>query len=67
MFEDTQRCMQPKGTFRAFSYVHCYPTRRANGLRTRMTQAFHEINHSRPILRNLPPAMVLSGRGLKLL
>lgn len=65
VFADTRRYMESKGTFRAFSYVHCYPTRRAKGLRSRMNQAFDEITHSGPVFRNLPPAMVITGRGPK--
>lgn len=55
--------MHPDGVFRTFTYVHNYPTGRTGELRARMDAAFDVVSLSRPILRNVPPAMVLSGTG----
>jgi phosphatidylethanolamine/phosphatidyl-N-methylethanolamine N-methyltransferase len=59
----TGACLRPDGVFRTFSYAHSYPTRVAGELRELMTRCFEDYRLSAPVLRNLPPALVLSGRG----
>jgi len=59
----TGQCLKPSGVFRTFSYVHSYPTRSAAELRELMELCFEEFELSRPVVRNLPPAFVLSGTG----
>lgn len=58
----TGRCLRPDGVFRTFSYVHSYPTRGADDLRQVMFEYFQHFELSRPVIRNLPPAMTLTGR-----
>jgi phosphatidylethanolamine/phosphatidyl-N-methylethanolamine N-methyltransferase len=50
------------GVFRTFSYVNNYPTVGAARLRNRLRSNFADCSVSRPVIRNLPPAYVLSGR-----
>ena len=57
----TTRCLRPDGLFRTFSYLHSYPSRRAESLRALMRQHFEHFDMSRPVLRNLPPAVTLTG------
>jgi len=63
IFAGTGQCLKRGGVFRTFSYVHSYPTRRAAELRELMDLCFEEFELSTPVLRNLPPAFVLSGAG----
>ncbi|MGD8416776.1 MAG: methyltransferase domain-containing protein [Pseudomonadales bacterium] len=58
---DIRECMTEDGTFRAFSYVHCYPTRRASTLRVSVRDAFQREFGISSVLRNMPPAIVLTG------
>jgi phosphatidylethanolamine/phosphatidyl-N-methylethanolamine N-methyltransferase len=62
IFSGTSACLRADGVFRTFSYAHSYPTRLAGELRDLMTRCFEECHVSAPVLRNLPPALVLSGR-----
>ncbi len=57
----TARCLAPEGVFRTFSYVHSYPTPSAGELRDLMDLCFERYSLSAPVLRNLPPAYVLTG------
>jgi len=57
----TRSCLKPNGVFRAISYVHSYPGRGARRLRAEMRASFPEFGIGRPVWRNLPPALVLSG------
>lgn len=52
--------MRRDGEFRTFSYVHNYPMPGAIKLRARLSRAFGSYHLSRPVLRNVPPAFVLS-------
>lgn len=63
IFRGTGRCLTPDGVFRSFSYVHSYPTRSAAELRELMSLCFDHYDLGTPVLRNLPPALVLTGRG----
>jgi len=67
IFTSTGACLRPDGVFRTFSYAHSYPTRMAGELRELMNSCFEEYHLSAPVLRNLPPALVLSGRGPRVL
>jgi phospholipid N-methyltransferase len=57
----TGACLRPDGVFRTFSYMHSYPSRGAAMLRELMGAGFESFELSTPVLRNLPPALVLSG------
>jgi phospholipid N-methyltransferase len=58
----TAACLRSDGVFRTFSYVHSYPTRGAADLRHLMGACFDRYQLSSPVLRNLPPAFVLTGQ-----
>lgn len=58
---DIRDCMSGDGVFRAFSYAHCYPTRRASLLRRLIRTSFAQDFGITSVLRNLPPAVVLTG------
>ncbi|MGE0624434.1 MAG: class I SAM-dependent methyltransferase [Pseudomonadales bacterium] len=58
---DIRDCMSDDAVFRAFSYVHCYPTRRASLLRALVQHSFRRGFGISSVLRNLPPAVVLTG------
>lgn len=62
LIESTNQCLRPDGVFRTFSYVHSYPTRGADDLRQLMIRFFDQFELSRPVIRNLPPAITLTGR-----
>ncbi len=57
----TARCLARDGVFRTFSYLHSYPTPSAGELRDLMSLCFERYAVGAPVLRNLPPAYVLSG------
>ena len=62
IFAGTGQCLTPNGVFRTFSYVHSYPSRSAAEVRDLMDLCFEEYELGTPVLRNLPPAFVLTGR-----
>ena len=62
IFAGLAAILQPDGVFRTFSYVNNYPTAGAFRLRQRFGRSFGAWDLSRPVIRNLPPAFVLSGR-----
>lgn len=62
LFAGTAYCLAADGVFRTFSYVHSYPSRSAAELRELMDGCFEDYQLGVPVLRNLPPAFVLSGR-----
>jgi phosphatidylethanolamine/phosphatidyl-N-methylethanolamine N-methyltransferase len=62
IFAATGQCLTPNGVFRTFSYVHSYPSRSAAEVRDLMDLCFEEYDLGTPVLRNLPPAFVLTGR-----
>jgi phospholipid N-methyltransferase len=61
LLHDVSDCMAASSVFRTFSYVHCYPTKAASRLRARIKASFEGSFHSATVLRNLPPAQVLTG------
>jgi phospholipid N-methyltransferase len=62
IFSGTGQCLASDGVFRTFSYAHSYPTRSAAELRDLMHLCFEAYELDPPVLRNLPPALVLTGR-----
>lgn len=60
IFAGLRAFMRSDGVFRTFSYVHNYPTPGAIKLRARLCEAFGSYDLSRPVLRNVPPAFVMS-------
>ncbi len=58
-----EQVMAPGTTFRTFQYVHAYPLAKARRFRAAMSNRFGRCRASGIILRNLPPALVLSWPG----
>lgn len=56
----TYRVLADDGEFRTFQYVHAYPLPAARRFRRLMAKRFHGYVRSVPVLRNVPPAYVLS-------
>jgi len=56
------RVLGPGGEFRTFQYVHAFLLPPAIRYRRRMCQVFGAHRRSHPVLRNLPPAYVLTWR-----
>lgn len=54
--------LAPGGEFRTFQYVHAYPLATARRFREKMAARFARFERSRPVLRNVPPAYVLTYR-----
>ena len=50
------------GEFRTFQYLHAYRLPKARNFRALMAKHFSHFERSRPILRNVPPAFVLTYR-----
>jgi phosphatidylethanolamine/phosphatidyl-N-methylethanolamine N-methyltransferase len=53
------------GVFTTFNYVGAYSMPAARRFRMLLRERFSEITISRPVLRNIPPAYVLTARGVK--
>ena len=58
----TAKVLHPEGEFRTFQYVHAYGLPTAQRFRRAMRLRFGHYQRSRPILRNVPPAYVLTFR-----
>ncbi|MBM3264835.1 MAG: hypothetical protein FJY97_15605 [candidate division Zixibacteria bacterium] len=54
------RLMTPGSVFRMFQYVHAYPMRSSARFRRRMDELFPVYHRSRVVLKNIPPAFVLT-------
>jgi len=54
------RLLQPGTIFRTFQYIHAYALPTAVRFRRRMKQIFGPHHRSQAVLRNLPPAYVLT-------
>jgi phosphatidylethanolamine/phosphatidyl-N-methylethanolamine N-methyltransferase len=65
IFAGLRTFLHADGVFRTFSYMHNYPTSGAIDLRSRIREAFSSVQVSRPVMRNLPPALVLTGRSVR--
>lgn len=57
-----QAVLAPGGEFRTFQYVHAYRLPAARRFRDLMARFFPAWDRSRPIVRNIPPAFVLTYR-----
>lgn len=60
LIENLDRLLKPGAVFRMFQYVHAYPLPSAVRFRRKMNTLFSEYQRSRVILKNLPPAFVLT-------
>ncbi len=58
----TSRVLVPDGEFRTFQYVHAYRLPAAQRFRQLALRNFAEFSVSQPVLRNVPPALVLTYR-----
>jgi phospholipid N-methyltransferase len=58
----TLAVLAPGGEFRTFQYVHAYRMAAARRFRKLMAERFHGFRRLGPVLRNVPPAYVLSYR-----
>lgn len=61
IFEGLATVLAKDGVFRTFSYLNNYPTGAAVRLRKRVAGSFDHFSIGRPVIRNLPPAYVLTG------
>ena len=60
VIDSLDRLITSGGEFRTFQYVHAYGLPAAIRYRRRMAEVFGRHRRSRPILRNIPPAFVLT-------
>ena len=60
IIDATARVLHEDGQFRTFQYVHAFPMRKASEFRKSMEERFRALRRSAPVIRNLPPAVVLS-------
>lgn len=58
--EGTAAALADRGEFRTFQYVHAYGLAGARRFRTAMAEHFAGYRRSEPVLRNVPPAYVLT-------
>jgi phospholipid N-methyltransferase len=58
----THRVLREDGEFRTFQYVHAWGLPAAQSFRRAMAGRFGHFERSRPVLRNVPPAYVLTYR-----
>ena len=58
----TARVLRDDGEFRTFQYVHAYGLPSAQRFRHAMRRRFLTFERSRPVVRNVPPAYVLTYR-----
>jgi phospholipid N-methyltransferase len=61
ILERTSSLLAPDGVFRAFYYVYSSILPGAFHLRRRLKEVFPRSHISFPVIRNVPPAMVVSG------
>lgn len=54
--------LRPGAEFRTFQYVHSWPLPSAVRFRERMKAVFGAVDRSPPVVKNLPPAFVLTWR-----
>jgi phosphatidylethanolamine/phosphatidyl-N-methylethanolamine N-methyltransferase len=58
--EGTYNVLRDDGEFRTFQYVLAYKLKSARRFRAMMEERFDGFSRSQPVLRNVPPAYVLS-------
>ena len=56
----TAEVLAEDGEFRTFQYVHAYALSSARRFRSRMAEKFGGFKRSAPVIRNVPPAYVLT-------
>ena len=62
ILEAVHASLKPGGTFTTFQYIHAYPLPPAKAFRQEMTRRVGPMAHRWQVLRNVPPAYVLSWR-----
>jgi phosphatidylethanolamine/phosphatidyl-N-methylethanolamine N-methyltransferase len=66
IIDGVARTMRPeRGVFTTFAYLGAFNTPRARRFRALLLERFHELVVSRPVLRNIPPAYVLTARRVR--
>lgn len=58
----TRRVLRDDGEFRTFQYVHAYGLPAAQRFRRQMSTRFSHYERSRAVVRNVPPAYILTFR-----
>lgn len=58
--DNLDRLVPPGSMFRMFQYVHAYHLPSAIRFRRRMAELFDEYHRSRVVMKNIPPAFVLT-------
>ncbi len=58
--ENLDRILEPGSMFRMFQYIHAYPLPSSVRFRRRMAAHFRDYHRSPLVLRNLPPAYVVT-------
>ena len=59
----TSEALHEEGTFRTFSYLFSFLSPRSNHFRRMLNERFREHHTARRVMRNFPPAKVLSFSG----
>ena len=60
MVAGTREVLAQDGEFRTFQYVHAYGLKSARRFRAMMAEQFRTCKRSQPVLRNVPPAYILT-------
>jgi len=60
ILEGIERTLRPGGTFTTFQYVHAYPLPPAVAFRRDISRRMRSGPHRRLVIRNFPPAFVLT-------
>ncbi len=60
--DGTKAVLREDGQFRTFQYVHAFGMITAQRFRAAMAEKFAQFNRSKAVIRNVPPAYVLSYR-----
>ena len=58
--ENLDRILEPGSMFRMFQYIHAYPLPSSIRFRRRMAEHFSHYHRSRLVMKNLPPAYVVT-------
>jgi phospholipid N-methyltransferase len=58
--ENLDRILEPGCMFRMFQYIHAYPLPSSIRFRHRMAEHFSHYHRSRLVMKNLPPAYVVT-------
>jgi phospholipid N-methyltransferase len=60
LLEQVRAMLPPGGTFRTYAYLHTWPLPGWRRLRRLLGEVFRQVEKPRIVLRNLPPAVVLT-------